>query len=941
MVKNEKNSENFVLRFSSELKFSKNLLEIYPEYSEEWTNLLKNAEISLQRFLNHEISLDGIESAESSLEPIAKFAKEFTIHYIGHAHIDMNWLWPWNETVDVCYRTFTTVGNLMDEYPEFKFSQSQASVYKAMEDYSLETFEMIREKVKNGQWEITANTWVEGDKNLASGEALVRQILYTKKYFKDKFDIPYDAIKIDWEPDTFGHAWTYPQILKKAGIKRYYFCRAGKGYRLFWWQSPDGSKVLAWNDEKLWYLGHVKPDDIFESLEHYKETGMKDYMIVYGVGDHGGGPTRHDIEMILEMQSWPIFPKIKFSTTDEFFSIAEKFGDKLPVVNDELNFTFRGCYTSQSEMKKINRYAENDLVKSESYATLSKILVDNIYPYDQLYKGWINTLFNQFHDILPGSGIHATYEYSKGLFQDTKARLDIVKDKSLKAITERMNTEMNYDLAISVFNPLSWKLTCPVSIKIYEDFGPMASLKSFLETANIHFEVKDVGNILSNFGIYTEFNDVHFSLADKDNNEMPVQYEFGGEYGFNYLLLKFTATNVPAFGYKTYYLKIKNTNKNSKRSVICSDGLNNKVVENEFLKLTIQSGSGNIISLIDKRNGKEYVAEGKQLALLQVLKEDPHTSDAWRIGQILSMINLDTIESAKIVENGPAKVTVRTKKKYNNSEIVMDISLYDKVPAVYFKLDVNWMEVGNDKNGVDLLKMLFPLNAKNTLVKCDIPFGSISRKETPSVLSLSNSPNNNSSLETTGIGVDVPTQKWLDIYSEDDDIGLCIVNNGKYGFDKVDNTVGMSLIRSTYKPDSIPEVGHHLIELAVYPHDKNWKDSTSARCGYEFNEKADAVYFKPHGGTIKDDFELLNIESSNIIMTGIKKAEDDDNTFIFRAYETNGIKETAVIKFNLSVDRVQETDLIEKPLNEIKFVDDTIKIDFAPYEIKTLKVKFT
>ncbi len=181
MSTNDRNIEKFALRCSSEIKFSKSLLEVYPDHSKEWTNLLNNTEISFQKFLSHEISWNEMESAEKSLEPISKFAKEFTIHYVGHAHIDMNWLWPWQETVDVCYKTFATVNKLMDEHPEFRFSQSQTSVYKAMEDYSPETFKSIQEKAKNGQWEVTANTWVEGDKNMASGEALVRQILYSKR----------------------------------------------------------------------------------------------------------------------------------------------------------------------------------------------------------------------------------------------------------------------------------------------------------------------------------------------------------------------------------------------------------------------------------------------------------------------------------------------------------------------------------------------------------------------------------------------------------------------------------------------------------------------------------------------------------------------------------------------------------------------------------------
>jgi alpha-mannosidase len=276
------------------------------------------------------------------LSPIGEVAKTFTIHYVGHAHIDMNWAWDWPETVDTAYKTFTTVNKLMDEFPDFKFSQSQTSVYSAMEKYNPETFEMIKERVKKGRWEVTANSWVEGDKNLASGEALVRHILYTKRYFKERFGFSYDAIKIDWEPDTFGHHWMHPQILSKAGITRYYFCRAGKGLRIFWWEAPDGSRVLAWDDSKLWYLGPVKPEDVVEAVELYEKTGTKDYLIVYEVGDHGGGPTRKDLQLIEGMKSWPIFPKVKCSTTDEFFSIAEKYGDKFPVVKDELNFVFRG-----------------------------------------------------------------------------------------------------------------------------------------------------------------------------------------------------------------------------------------------------------------------------------------------------------------------------------------------------------------------------------------------------------------------------------------------------------------------------------------------------------------------------------------------------------------------------------------------------------------------
>jgi alpha-mannosidase len=912
MSTNDKNFENFVLRFSSEIKFSKNLLEIYPAHSKEWTNLLNNAEIVLQRFLNHEISWNEIESAEKSLEPISKIAKEFTIHYIGHAHIDMNWLWPWQETVDVCYKTFTTVNKLMDEHPEFRFSQSQTSVYKAMEDYSPETFKLIQEKVKNGQWEVTANTWVEGDKNLASGEALVRQILYTKRYFKDKFGIPYDTIKIDWEPDTFGHAWTYPQILKKAGIKRYYFCRAGKGYRLFWWQAPDGSKVLAWNDEKLWYMWPPKPEDMVEAIVHYKETGMKDYMIVYGVGDHGGGPTKRDIEMIKEMQRWPIFPKIKFSTTDEYFSVAEKFGDKLPVVNEELNFTFRGCYTSQSNIKWANRYAENALSQSESYAFLANKTVSRKYPADQLYQSWLNTLFNQFHDILPGSGIHETYQYSQGLYQSTMANTNIIKENAFKAIANEINSKGKGDISVTVFNSLGWRRTGVVNLNVYDKFVDVYEK-----------------NIKSS----------EFVLIGNAGEKVPVQYHLKRDnFGLNFYEFSFVAKDVPAWGYKNYYLKKVDLAAFLDGVILSFDGLNEKIIENAYLKVKIESSCGAITSLIDKRNNVEYVKEGKALGTLQMLHEAPNDMSAWVIGQIMNTEEI-TGSKVEVIENGPARVSVRTFRKYKNSEITMDIILNEGIPRVDFKVNIKWVETGDKDHGIPLLKVAFPINAHETEVTYEIPFGSIKRNENVSTVSLSKSPFNMSSL--TVKGEDVPAQKWVDIagMSNKDKIGFCLVNDSKYGFDHADDTLRMSLIRSSYNPDPFPEIGNHEIKFAIYPHDERLKISDFTKLGYEFNNDLGSIYDDPHDGKLEDEFEGISISQDNIIVSSIKKAEDDDS-MILRMYEVNGIKTTVSMKLNLPSEEVIEVDLLEQSIGKaVKIKDRTFNAIFEPYEIKTFKIK--
>ncbi|MBM3212775.1 hypothetical protein FJZ33_11185, partial [Candidatus Poribacteria bacterium] len=434
---------NYIDRISQEIHFARRLVEAKPERKSEFQPLIDEAmgylESEAQR---RPLDIKSIVlEAERKMAPIGKMAKEYTIYCVGHAHIDMNWMWTWPETVSVTNDTFSTVDKLMDEFPEFKFSQSQASTYLVTKEYLPELYERVKKRIKEGRWEITASTWVECDKNMANGEILCRHLLYTKRFISQEFGLPIDAIKIEWEPDLFGHAHTIPGILARAGVKRYYFCRCGKGLRLFWWQGPDGSKVLAFDDAVLWYNGEITPDMTRLVFDFEKATGLKDYLFLYGVGDHGGGPTRRDLLNALDMNSWPIYPNIKLSTTDEFFSAVEpKLPDNLPVVNDELNFIFPGCFTSQTNVKRANRFGENRLMEAEVAAVIGFKLLDIPYPSDDLLLAWRNTMFNQFHDIIPGSGVHGTYEYAQGLFQEVLARTSMIKTRVLRTLADRVDT---------------------------------------------------------------------------------------------------------------------------------------------------------------------------------------------------------------------------------------------------------------------------------------------------------------------------------------------------------------------------------------------------------------------------------------------------------------------------------------------------------------------
>jgi alpha-mannosidase len=323
--------EYWAERIGAQLRYAK---ELCAAGAAEDNGVIKNVEefLARERAENGALTKAAAQEAEGMLiEQFGTAAKQFTIICAGHAHIDMNWMWRYDETVSITLETFRTVLNLMNEYPEFRFSQSQASVYEIVAKYDPEMLEEIKERVHEGRWEVTAATWVEADKNMPSGESAARHLLYTRGYLAKLLDIPGDGLDLDYEPDTFGHSLTVPEILAKGGVKYYYHCRGYEGHNLYRWQAPSGSSILVYR-EPHWYLGGVNPDWAYYVPEFCMRHGLNTMLRVYGVGDHGGGPTRRDLERIIEMSSWPVFPNLRFGTYGEFFALAETIQDRLPVV---------------------------------------------------------------------------------------------------------------------------------------------------------------------------------------------------------------------------------------------------------------------------------------------------------------------------------------------------------------------------------------------------------------------------------------------------------------------------------------------------------------------------------------------------------------------------------------------------------------------------------
>ncbi|MDO8587799.1 MAG: glycoside hydrolase family 38 C-terminal domain-containing protein [Armatimonadota bacterium] len=617
----------------------------------------------------------SLAPAQAALKPVADFSKKFACHLVGHAHIDMNWLWLWPETVEVCQNTFTAMTDLMEEYPGFSFSQSQPTTYIAVQDTMPDLFAKMKMRIKDGRWEITGGTWVEGDMNMASGESIVRQILYAKRYFRETFG---KEPEVCWEPDTFGHAWTLPQILKKSGLKYYYHMRCGKGEPLYWWEGPEGSRVLVYNDPS--YADNIRHQAGLEAIEMNKRCGVNDAMIVYGVGDHGGGPTRHDLESITKLRKRMVYPDFKYSTFYEYMRAVEAQSPKIPVIRDELNFVFDGCYTTHADIKRMNRTSENTLPAVEAFSVIARTRKRR-YPSTAFREAWQITCFNQFHDIFDGSGIHGTYDYSREVYEKAASAWTSAMTGALSAIAGDINTEAVEGVPVVVFNPLSWERTEIVEV-----------------------EASRVGKR------------GRLSAVDEDGNATPIQ-KVGNK-------LIFLAAGVPSLGYKVFWIDKK---KAGEAATVKADGT---TLENEYLRVKVHPKKGLITSIYDKVYCREIVPKGSFADQLQILMEKPHGMTAWTIGPISSSKDLKTAESVELVSEGPNYAAVKTTHKFRKSRFTQQIGLKAGARQVEVRLTADWYEQGAPKKDAAMLKVAFPVDVDAKKTTYEIPFGFIQRDNT-------------------------------------------------------------------------------------------------------------------------------------------------------------------------------------------------------------------
>jgi alpha-mannosidase len=833
--------------------------------------------------------MTSVKDVRSQLKPIGDFVRRYTIFFDANAHIDAAWLWREGETVEVCHNTFTSVLNMMDARPDFTYTQSSAAYYDWMETHYPDLFKRIGTRVKDGRWEIIGGMWVEPDCNLPSGESWMRQLLYADRYFKTKFGT---GVHIGWNPDSFGYNGNMPMFYSNAGIDAFITQKIGWNernvfpYRLFWWESPDSSRILSYFPFD--YVNTV--DDPYRLTDWLRQfdanTGIPKMMILFGVGDHGGGPTNDMIDRIEHLKTLDIYPTIEYGTAGQYLDWLKKQDlSSVPVWNSELYLEYhQGTYTTQANMKNWNRRMEVLLTNAEKMSSLATMF-GRPYASDDLKEAWTNVLFNQFHDLLPGSGIREIYIDAPERYTIAQTIGAHELDQSIDRIARQVNTsKMKKGTPVVISNPLGWERSGLASVVL-----PEGDEKSW--------------------AVFDGEKEIPSEVLQKDRYRREVV---------------FLAENVPSLGYKLYQLR-------NQKPAAGSTGLkvDKNSLENEIFKVTIDQSSGWVSSIIDKRNGKELLTGNG--AELQMLEDKPQAWDAWNVG--LTGVQFPTrLRKIEVVEQGPVRATIRVTRDYlrpgvqkdvptqdyPNSFFTQDITLSRSSDRIDFTTNVDWWE---DKT---MLKVAFPVTVSDTVATYEIPYGAITR-----------STQWRNSWDSAK--VEVPAQRWADLTQGD--YGISLLNKSKYGYDIKGNIMRLSLLRSPKWPDPTADRGKHSIEYALYPHTGTWQSANTVRRGYEYNNPLIATLSDVHTGTLPVSQSFVRLSPSNLILTTVKK-DDDSNAWVIQWYDGTGQGGDAVLTLPKQPKKVMKSDFIERDGESIPFAKNVVTIPTRKHSVVTVKVYF-
>jgi len=823
-------------------------------------------------------------------------AGKLRFHMIGNGHIDPVWLWQWSEGESVVLSTFRSALDRMKENPDVTFTASSAQFYEWVAETDPQMLQEIRRRVEEGRWSIVGGWWVEPDVNSPSGESLARQGLYGQATFRRLFG---RMAHVGYNPDSFGHPATLPQIYKLQGMDAYVFMRPQPHEKtlpadVFWWEGPDGTRLLAYRIPISYGDWEGELPGKLLTMSRFKEP-TNDLMAFYGVGDHGGGLTKLSIQSILDIAKQPGAPALLFSTPDRYFDeIRHMTGLDLPVVQSDLEHHAVGCYTANSEIKKNNRTTETLLMTGEKFATLGAAVADVPYPKTEFASAWKKALFQQFHDIMAGTALPEHYAAAR----DADGYAMNVANQALYRAAEKIawevpSTDLDSDYLV-VFNPHAWKATLDAEYDLGWPPGAVGGDEKVV---------------------------IHTLLEDETG--APVLHQWAqASTVIGRKKLVFRAV-VPAFGYRQFRVRSAPGAVEQAATVRASE----RELENEHLRVTFADDGS--IAIYDKAAGRPVFLPGKTGApapeaapplgglerssgsgaqgARAVVLDDP--SDTWshNVSEYSKEIGAFGNAQFRVLENGPVRARVRVKSTYQQSSLEVDWILYAGRGNLEARVALDWHE------HLKMLKFSFPVDVENPRPSYEIPYGYIVREAN---------------------GKEDPGQRWIDLSGERDGqvYGLSLINNAKYGYSVRGSDMRISVVRGAVYAQHDPhkldpqgvyvwqDQGRQEFSMLLEPHTGTWQDAGVVRTAEEFTAPVPIIYQGIHPGQRPLTASFLAVDAPNVVVSVVKKSEEGDD-LIVRCYETSGRPAEATL--------------------DLALVKRRWSGKFRPFEIKTLRVPLT
>lgn len=858
----------------------------------------------------------SLRQAEATLAPLREKLRGLTIDAVGNSHIDAAWRWPVSDTMDVVRRTFSTALQLMTEYPNFTFTQPDAQYDDWMERQHPEIFHEMQRRANEGRWQPIGGMWAEPDLNLPDGETMVRELLLGKRYMQSRFG---KDVRIGWNVDSFGYSWQLPQVYKKSGVD--FFVTQKMSWneenqlplKLFWWQSPDGSSVLTYFPKG--YGGSTNPIQMASEAANARRLapGLDEVMHLYGVSDHGGGPTRMELD---EAERWingaHVYPKLTLGTPEQFFahvasqvtppsaspvwnyrtlaadetSLAPASDGRIavPVWRDELYLeTHLGTYTTQAHQKQNMRDSEEWMLDAEKLSSIAWAQGGAVYPQSSLNEAWKKVLFNTNHDLAAGSGIGEIYKEAQAGYDTVHATTADASNAALAWIAERADTRVadpRREVPLLVMNTLAWA-------------------RDGFVTAEVQLPSRSSSGL---------------SVRDARGKIVPSQViARDADTGRSRLLLK--VTNVPSLGFEVLRVSPARTPASTDLKG------HGTTMENALLRVVVDPANGCIRHLITKSDGYDFIADGGCGNQLQTFTDLPKRFDAWNIDPeaLQTMKPLEETDSVTIGDRGPLRSSIVIRRHWGRSTFQQTIVLYAGADRVDIENQFDWHETHI------LLKAAMPLRASSATAAFEIPYGVIDRPAT-----------RNNSVEQAKF--EVPALRWADL--GDGKHGLSLINNSKYGYDATAHSLRLSLLRSPVYPDPDADRGIQRFAYSLYPHAGSWQSAMTERRGYEFNYKLEAMQVPPHEGSLGREHSFVQVNDPNIILTALKKSEDGD-ALILRAYDWSGHTTDATITVPGSPQSASEADMMEHATGPLlPLSGNTIHVPMHPFEINTIRVTY-